>query len=157
MAFKTLWGHQYVVGIICPPPLDWNRVKVAPKTGWGPVPMSPCSQARLTFIYLNYNQYELYCLKNSNVESYSNVSSQFIIMQMSCLFLKETYFCFRVILKKFFELDYPYLVFKKHSGHVKSVWSLDHSDQPQGFQVSPVWALLKQWILYRNDTPLLSS
>ena len=52
-------------------------------------------------------------MKTPNVESYSNVSLQFIMMQMSCECLKETYFCFRIILKKFFELYYPYLVFKQ--------------------------------------------
>ena len=45
VAFKTWWGHQYMVGIICP--LSWNRTKVADITWWGPVPMSPCTQARL--------------------------------------------------------------------------------------------------------------
>ena len=40
VTFKAWWGHQYKVGIICyPPPRDWNRVKVASKTQWGPVNM----------------------------------------------------------------------------------------------------------------------
>ena len=36
MAFKTWWGHHYMVGIICtPPPPGWNRVKMAAKTWCG--------------------------------------------------------------------------------------------------------------------------
>ena len=42
---KTWWGHQYIMGRICSP--GWNWVKVATETWWGPVPMSPCKQARL--------------------------------------------------------------------------------------------------------------
>ena len=33
----TWWGHQYMVGIICPP--GWNKVKLAAKTWWGHVPI----------------------------------------------------------------------------------------------------------------------
>jgi hypothetical protein len=32
VAFKTWWGHQHIVEIICPP--GWNRVKVATKILW---------------------------------------------------------------------------------------------------------------------------
>ena len=31
LAFKTWWGHYYIMGIICPP--GWNRVKVTAKIG----------------------------------------------------------------------------------------------------------------------------
>ena len=35
VAFKTWRGHQYMVGILCPP--GYNRVKIKAKTWWGPV------------------------------------------------------------------------------------------------------------------------
>ena len=37
VAFKTWWGHQHMVGIICP--AGWSRVKVAAKIFWGLVSM----------------------------------------------------------------------------------------------------------------------
>ena len=47
VAFKTWCGHQYRVGIICPPRL--RQVKVAAKTWCGHVPTSTCLQARLRY------------------------------------------------------------------------------------------------------------
>ena len=81
-------------------------------------------------------------MKTPNVESYSNVSLQFIMMQMSCECLKETYFCFRIILKKFLSYTVRILFLSNAFERVKSVRSLDYSDQPQGFQVSPVYTVV---------------
>ena len=39
VGFKTMWGHQYMVCIICSPGV--NRVKVAAITWWGPSPHAP--------------------------------------------------------------------------------------------------------------------
>ena len=43
VAFRTWWGHQYRVGIICSPQL----IQVAAIIWWRLIPMSPCPQARL--------------------------------------------------------------------------------------------------------------
>ena len=42
VAFRTWWGHQYRVGIICSPQL----IQVAAIIWWRLIPMSPCPQAR---------------------------------------------------------------------------------------------------------------
>ena len=55
VAFKTWCGHDYRVGIICPPPPGWDRVRVAAKTWCGHVPTSTCPQARLTTYTSEYS------------------------------------------------------------------------------------------------------
>ena len=70
VAFKTWWGHQYMLGIICPP--GWNRIKVAAKTWWGPVPMSPYPQARLP-IYRRCSERKRFL----SIKSFKNTFSYF--------------------------------------------------------------------------------
>ena len=52
MAFKTWWRHQYMVGIICPPP-GRNRVKLGAKPWCGPVPMPTGAHIKPTLVPTN--------------------------------------------------------------------------------------------------------
>ena len=69
-AFKTWWGHQYRVGIICPSPPGWDRVKVASaKTWWGLLLVSVCLnlllllQTKFVFSKFYIDKYKMHDVK----------------------------------------------------------------------------------------------
>ena len=41
--FEIKWGKIYVVGVMCPPQVDWHRV--ATKSQWGQIPTVPICSA----------------------------------------------------------------------------------------------------------------